>query len=128
MMYKCFNSDCPATISISESVSSKFKFACRDHVKRAADNERFQETQFDSKIGPGTDPKVYERGYVGFGQSRKAKMLVQDGKANTPVFTKSYKRLMIEKAEAELAGHENSKEILKILNQDVRDSNSGTAK
>lgn len=127
MIITCTGIGCLAKIEIAGHVSPSATFTCRDHVKKAADNERFQETQFDSKIGSGTDPKAYERGYVGFGQSRKANMLVQDGKVNTPI-TKSYKRLMIEKAEAELAGHENSKEILKILNQDVRDSNSGTAK
>lgn len=66
----------------------------------------FQENQFDEEIGRGTDPIAYVRGSV------------PDYKPPLPIDAKrglKAKKEKLDKAERSLEGHDNKKQIMKIL-------------
>ena len=123
MIIACQMTDCPAVIEVQEPAQSA-RYTCRHHTRPAEDSVRFQDSQFDPQIGAGTDPKSYERGSTRFGRSSPTIGKIRS-MSEAP---KSYKKRVIEQAKLELIGHENSKEILRLLNLDVRDANSGTTK
>jgi hypothetical protein len=126
MIIACSTLDCPAVIEVPGPVSPTATYTCRKHTGQAEDKVRFQESQFDPQIGAGTDPKSYERGAGRFGTHQSGR--AETGKVQPISTSKSYRKRIVEQAKIELAGHENSKEILKILNADTRDANSGTTK
>lgn len=119
----CRGEGCQASIEICESVAPFANYTCKIHVgKKSDDKMRFQEVQFDPTIGSGTDPRAYEKG-VGFrgrpGVSKHGSRRDRSGKGTTP------RKRFIAKIGPVLVGHENADKILKILNEDIRDANSG---
>lgn len=128
MTLYCQTEGCPATIEVNESVSPAVKYVCREHTGRKENDVRFQDSQFDPKIGAGTDPKAYERGQGFFGKGRRSEINRTTGRPESSRPTGSVKRYsenVIAKAAEELAVHENRDEILKVLREDIRDGNSG---
>jgi hypothetical protein len=122
MIIACSYIDCPAVIEVWGVVSPETTFICRKHSSVAEDTVRFQDTQFSPQIGSGTDPRTYEHGRAKFSPT------LENRKSKITDSAKSYRRRVVEQANTELEGHEHAKEILELLNLDVRDRNSGTDK
>jgi hypothetical protein len=59
----CVVNGCPNFVEITETVSSKANFICRNHTPESPDDTRLQENQFDSDIPRGAEyigtPEVY---------------------------------------------------------------------
>lgn len=122
----CSFKDCRVFLETAEPVASVVRYTCRQHVGKNLGKElRFQETQFDPRVGDGTDPRAYERGGSVFpNRARKNTDEIRAG----GVAPKKFVDRIIKKAGPELQNHENRAEITEILKEDIRDANSGIAK
>lgn len=121
MIIACSHQDCPVVIEV-QSAAPSATFTCRKHTTQADDTVRFQDTQFSPLVGAGTDPKSYEHGRTRFGSA------IETRKSRITDSARSYRAKVVEQARLELDGHDHAKEILELLNLDVRDRNSGTDK
>jgi hypothetical protein len=133
MIVNCHKKNCPSSINIAGPLSSNFKYTCRNHTAVDDNDVHFQDCQFDRQIGSGTDPKAYERG-IGFSGTRGVRPVNSSINGNTEKTrllsyprgsSVRFRKRLIERAGKELAGHKNADKILKILREDIRDSNSG---
>jgi hypothetical protein len=118
----CRGEGCQASIEVGDSVAPFASYTCKLHVgKKSDDKTRFQEVQFDPAIGSGTDPRAYEKGsgFRGRARASNSPRRERSGKGITP------RKRFIAKVGPVLVGHENVDKILKILNEDIRDANSG---
>jgi hypothetical protein len=114
MRLTCRGEGCQASIEVGNALPFA-TYTCKNHVAKKGDDKiRFQESQFDPKIGSGTDPKAYERGHAMSRSSHPA------GSAGS----RASKKKSMEKVEKALVGHENREQIISILKKDNAEDNS----
>lgn len=121
MIVNCHEKNCLSSIDIVGPLSSDFKYTCRNHTAIDDNGVHFQDCQFDRAIGSGTDPKAYEHGAyrVRLSERRQSSTSLPKG---LPL---AFKKRLTERAKKDLIGHPKAEEILKVLQKDIRDSNSG---
>ena len=113
MRLNCRGEGCQASIEVGEALPFA-TYTCKNHVAKKSENKlRFQESQFDPRIGSGTDPKAYERGHAA---SRGSARPSSGSRAGS-------KKRNLEKLEKALTGHENREQIIKILKKDNAEDN-----
>lgn len=114
MRLNCRGEGCQASIEVGDALPFA-TYTCKNHVAKKSENKvRFQESQFDPRIGNGTDPKAYERGH---GVTRSHPTGGSSG-------SRTGKKKNIEKLEKSLVGHENREQIIKILKKDNTEDNA----
>jgi len=121
----CSFKGCLSFIETTEPVASVVKYTCRQHVgKNTAKEPHFQDSQFDPRVGAGTDPKAYEaaRGLSGKKTDRS------DDLPHSSNIPRTFIEKVIKKAAPELDTHENRDEIMAVLTEEVRDHNDGVPK
>lgn len=124
MRLNCRGEGCSASLEVGDAVLPFATYTCKNHVGRKSENKtRFQEIQFDPRIGEGVDPRGYESGRGPNIRGRKSSESPEGRQAS-----KENRERAGEKIKAVLKGHENSDKILKILNEDSRGANSGVTK